>query len=377
MVETIVLFLILIVLAFIANISEKQRRKRGESTVATIASFGGIGLLHVLIFFAGIGAQVGALALRTADTNTLSDSFADAGLPATLAQTLQDINLDMIAIGLWLPSLIGLLVLIPFVRRMLGKVWRRFEPANHVHAIALSLSMLAATNLLITLGVGLEFLSESLAVAAEQAAASGDTSGAMDMLGTAWVQNIMTVLLAMFGVGFIVRRGLSETFDRLGLKIPTLKQVGLAIGLGFVAVLVLGGGITLAESFGLGDDAVNELSEELYAPFFASLWGVVTVGLAAGSGEETFFRGAVQPIFGRFTTAFLFAIVHGNYGFSIVTLAIFLVGYLLGWVRDRYNTTTAMIMHATYNMIQALGAYIVGQNPEWLEQFSSAVIQLF
>ena len=67
---------------------------------------------------------------------------------------LQVESLPLIGLGIWLPSALGILMLLPPVRRL----WARIIPIDSespVHAVALSLSMLVVVNLLLTLGVGL------------------------------------------------------------------------------------------------------------------------------------------------------------------------------------------------------------------------------
>lgn len=56
-------------------------------------------------------------------------------------------------------------------------------------------------------------------------------------------------------------------------------------------------------------------------------------------------------------TSLLFALLHSQYGVSFATVAVFGVGLILGLLRQRANTTTAMIAHAVYNMSLGLIAY--------------------
>ncbi|MCX6043262.1 MAG: CPBP family intramembrane metalloprotease, partial [Caldilinea sp.] len=83
--------------------------------------------------------------------------------------------------------------------------------------------------------------------------------------------------------------------------------------------------------------------------------------LAAGIGEEALFRGALLPRFGRVYTALLFALLHSNYGITLSTVVVLLLGLMLGWLATRYNTTTAMIAHAVYNSTLALLAVTAAQ----------------
>jgi len=77
---------------------------------------------------------------------------------------------------------------------------------------------------------------------------------------------------------------------------------------------------------------VEALTEQLLGPLFSSLWGVATLGLAAALGEETLFRGALQPRFGLWATALIFALVHSNYGISLSTVVVFILGIVLGLI---------------------------------------------
>jgi uncharacterized protein len=72
--------------------------------------------------------------------------------------------------------------------------------------------------------------------------------------------------------------------------------------------------------------------------------------VGAAVGEETLFRGAMQPRFGLLLTTLVFALMHSQYGFSAATIIVFLVGLVLGFVRLRENTSSSMICHATYNI---------------------------
>jgi membrane protease YdiL (CAAX protease family) len=78
------------------------------------------------------------------------------------------------------------------------------------------------------------------------------------------------------------------------------------------------------------------------------------VGLSAGISEELLFRGAVQPRLGLVVTAFLFAVAHLQYGLSLATVEILIIGLVLGLVRQRTSTTICMIIHASYNTVGTL-----------------------
>ena len=84
---------------------------------------------------------------------------------------------------------------------------------------------------------------------------------------------------------------------------------------------------------------------------------VDTLGLAfllaatAAVGEEIAFRGALQPVFGFWPTAILFALTHMQYTLTPAALIIFGVAIVFGWIRQRFSTTMAIFTHFFYNFI--------------------------
>lgn len=168
--------------------------------------------------------------------------------------------------------------------------------------------------------------------------------------------------IALLGVGFGVRRSPRETLARLGYGPISLKHLGL------VALFVVG-----AFALALGTDFLfSELQPELYrdvgrvsrtlfdpqglSPVSAVLFALL-IGLGAGLGEETLFRGAVQPVLGILPTSLLFASMHVQYGPSLLLGYIFLLSVGLGLLRRYINTTASFVAHATYNTITILAAY--------------------
>ena len=87
---------------------------------------------------------------------------------------------------------------------------------------------------------------------------------------------------------------------------------------------------------------------------FDTVWEWFLLAAAAGLGEELLFRGALQPIFGLIPTSIIFAVSHVQYGLTPATLAIFLLSLILGIIRQRSNTTVAILVHAGYNFILGL-----------------------
>ena len=346
MTSILLLFGFLSLILLLANRADVERRREEGSSLAKLLAYGLIVLIQLCVFIAGIGAQLFGVLLRgeTGGEILNNPAIADIGV------NLDSIDFNIVGAGLWVPALLGLLVLLPPVRRLLSNILS-IDKASHVHAIALSMTTMILPNLFVFLGVGLENVTGALAAGAGENAAS-------QLITTTWAQNLGFFVMGLIGVGWLTHRSLGESFARLKLTRLSFKELVIGFGFGLLALVVLGVFTAAADAMGLGDPVVDALSEELYGPFFESFIGIMTVGLAAAWGEETVFRGALQPKFGRIFTSLIFAIVHGNYGLSMVTLAIFGVGYLLGYIRDRYSTTTSMVTHATFNSVQALIAWL-------------------
>ena len=173
------------------------------------------------------------------------------------------------------------------------------------------------------------------------------------------------VAVALAGVGLGVRRGLRETLSRLGYGPISPKQIGV------VALFIAG-------AFGLSVAAdalfaatqpdlyrtVGELSDSLFNPQglgpVAAVAFAFMIGVGAALGEETLFRGAVQPMLGIPLTSILFASMHIQYGPSALLAYIFVLSIGLGLLRRHINTTASFIAHAGFNTLGVLLSYIFG-----------------
>jgi membrane protease YdiL (CAAX protease family) len=89
-----------------------------------------------------------------------------------------------------------------------------------------------------------------------------------------------------------------------------------------------------------------------------TLMAATIVGVTAGVGEETLFRGLIQPVFGIVPTALLFALIHIHYGLTVLLIELFIVGLFLGFVRYRWNTTAAIIVHAGFDFFAILSSLL-------------------
>lgn len=171
--------------------------------------------------------------------------------------------------------------------------------------------------------------------------------------------------IALLGVGAGIRRNLRETLDRLGYNPISVKQLG-------VVVLFVGGAFALsvaAEALfaNLQPDLhrqVGEISDNLFnprglSPVSAVLFALL-VGVGASLGEETLFRGAVQPVLGIALTSVLFATMHVQYGPSLLLVYVFLLSIGLGLLRRHINTTASFLAHTGYNSLGIVVSYFFG-----------------
>ncbi len=154
--------------------------------------------------------------------------------------------------------------------------------------------------------------------------------------------------LALGAVGFLVSRNLGETLTRLGLRPPRPAHYGVAV-LGIVALYLLNaGGEALQRAWLPGLWESDQRINHLLAGGLG-VGGGVLLGVSAGVGEELAMRGALQPRLGLALTSLVFAGLHVHYSwFGMAT--IFLLGVLLGLIRDRTSTTVAVLVHGLYDI---------------------------
>jgi len=172
--------------------------------------------------------------------------------------------------------------------------------------------------------------------------------------GSLWANLAGLCLLALGGVGFLVRRDLRSTLERLGLR-PLRPSHLAVIAIGVPALFALNSGAeqlqrTYLPALWESDQRVNQM--------LVSGLGrgeTLLLGLSAGIGEEIALRGALQPLLGLLPTSALFAALHVQY--SWLGMAVILVlGLLLGWIRQRTSTTTAIAVHALYDIVAVVTA---------------------
>lgn len=204
-----------------------------------------------------------------------------------------------------------------------------------------------------------------LALAHNLAPASGTSSVADSVARPQTTSDLVAgqvpfVMLAIASVGPGVRRGARETLERLGLLPlrPWWWLLGIAAG---VAVVKGGGHVyDLVNSFTPADCRLQQqrVFQHLAGP--ARHWyGQLAIGIAAGTGEELLFRGALQPRIGILLASLLWASFHLQYTChglpSASNLYILLLGLVFGVLRTWFGLGTSIAAHTAYDVTILLG----------------------
>jgi membrane protease YdiL (CAAX protease family) len=346
----LMIFIPLGLILLLANLSQRRRERNEPYQGLAVLAYGLVVLIYILAVLLVLSL---VMLIQAAQSPEYQQMLESAGI--TLPEQIPIASVWTLLAGVIVPSIIGCLCLTPPVRQWVSQ-FLPIDPYHPVHAVSLSMTMFVIINLMVTLGIGLENL---VGMVRESPTDSSVTVSA------AWVQAGMFCVLALIGVGMWVRRDWMQSMHRIGLTGLTLQQtvMGVLIAVGMV-ILVLALEFVASQLGVEPDQDVEDLTRELIGPLFESPLGIVTLGVSAALGEEMIFRGAMQPRFGLLYTALLFALVHSNYGITFSTGIVLLLGLVLGWVRMRQNTSTAMVVHAVYNMTLGLLVYFGVQSLE-------------
>jgi membrane protease YdiL (CAAX protease family) len=334
--DQLLLFLPFLLPIVVANFSERHRRSPYRARDPRTSS-----ILDVVLRFSPHGMLIAInMGLMGLAGLSLLNALAQVLMPEVVEPGALEVNWLAVAAACLLTSLLAFLPLIPHVRRWLAR-WLPIDPDSLVHMTALAFAIYQ-----IGLSLG-------------QMALIGDLENLIDaeLALTVWdvlLSGVPLALFALLGVGFVIRRDGQGTWDRLGLRRPTWRQ--LVAGAGITALL-LGFDFLVNWSWQEVDpggyDLLQQVSENIFGGL-ATVAGALALGLSAGISEELLFRGAVQPRLGLLLATLLFAIGHLQYGLTVATLEVFVIGVVLGVVRNRTHTTLCILIHAAYNTIGTL-----------------------
>lgn len=334
--DQLLLFLPFLVPVIVANFSERHRispYNAQDPRTGTILDVALRYLPHTLLAVINLGL-VGLAGL------SLLNALAQLLLPEMVEPVALDVNWFAVALACLLTCLLASLPLIPHIRRWLAR-WLPIDPNSLVHMTALSFAVYQ-----IGLSLG-------------QMALIGDLENLIqaELALTVWdvlLSGIPFLLFALAGVGLLIRRDGRSTWGRLGLFRPNWRQLLAGAG---ITILLLAFDFFVNWAWQELDptsyDLLERVSENIFGQL-ATVAGALALGVSAGISEELLFRGAVQPRMGLLLTAVLFAVGHLQYGLTVATLEVFVIGLVLGLVRNRSNTTICILVHAAYNTVGTL-----------------------
>jgi membrane protease YdiL (CAAX protease family) len=95
---------------------------------------------------------------------------------------------------------------------------------------------------------------------------------------------------------------------------------------------------------------------EIIRPLKLNNMEIVIISVCAGVGEELFFRGAIQPLLGIWTTSILFVLLHGylnpfNLPLTYYGIYMVLVIGVMGLFTEHLGILTAIIAHVLIDYI--------------------------
>jgi membrane protease YdiL (CAAX protease family) len=316
------------VLAVLAQWSRKSRRAE-------------ISLWIVLLFASLLVLGAGTLLVAARLSGEVPAEIYQPGLLAITAGAV-------LAAGL-----VGVTLCVPTLLKIVGRRPPTFVTDPPVLLALWLYAMVLLTNNLIGI-FGFDQLEEI-------GAFSLGTGGSLPV-GLLLASQLPFVVVAVLGVGAGVRRSLRPTLARLGYG--PLGPKGISV----VAVFVVGAFAVSVVADGLFREVqpelyreVGEISGTLFDPRGMGVGTAVLfallIGVGAGLGEETLFRGAVQPVLGILPTSVLFASMHVQYGPSLLLGYIFVLSVGLGFLRRRFNATASFLAHAGYNFVSVMAAY--------------------
>ncbi len=191
-----------------------------------------------------------------------------------------------------------------------------------------------------------------LLLSATQAPATSVIGPAERLLGLLALTAVYLSVAAL-GVGWRTERDWRAVLRRLGIRAPGRFDwlAGVCGGIGlFMAASLATALWESAVSPGLFE-LQTARARDIFESFSGTLLAGASLAFLSALGEETLFRGALQPVFGIPLTAGLFAATHMQYAFTPALLIIFVAGSGFGILRLRLGTGAAIIAHAVYNFI--------------------------
>ena len=325
-------FVILAMLIYLAR--DRHPAFRWAAGIWLLILVGGIAVVT-----AGFGA-LSILPVEVLDTGDLSSGAIDPALAAEVA---------LLLLGVIVAALASLAGLSRRFRAWLAR-YLPFSQNSLLHSAALvvilALTLIPPVPLLVT-GVPPYLSPQFIELLTESGGLLVDTV-TLNAYTLFW-----TIVGSFFIAGACVRRTPREALMRLGLVRPAGREVLLAIIAAFALVVAfhfIDPALAALVGF-LGLPVTDTGAVNLLFAGTLTIPGIVMASIAAGFGEEVSIRGLLQPRFGIFLPALLFASLHAfQYSWDGL-VSVFLAGIVFGCIRKRSNTTTSAITHTVYDLV--------------------------
>lgn len=237
------------------------------------------------------------------------------------------------------------------VGAFLNRLGGSFKPDSQVHLVALLLMLAVVIWTLANfiMSGGVEGLAQDM---------TEDTLSAEDVI----FQAVLEIVITLLGVGLAIRRDIPQTLQRLGLQVPTGREVLWGAGIGVVLLVFMN---VFSQIWGtlVPVEVIEEQTSaaEALNLAFATLPLAFILSVSAAVGEEIWIRGGLQPIFGLWVSSLFFASLHIQVAFTPAILILFVVSLGMGWLRHRFSTMAAIVAHFCFNFIPlALLALSIG-----------------
>lgn len=292
-------------------------------------------LFDVLLFLLNVPILLAGLVFLLLPPELLGQFFILAG--SSFANT-RALGALLLLMAMW-----GFAIAFRPVRALIARLIP-LDAASPVHSLALLLTGYLVGNTALTLSQGgLDGLAET----AEPVA-----------IEFVVLSELLFAIVALLGVGFLIRRRGSGLLKRLGLESP--HPLHWLAGFVLIGALVVFQGIAGLVWALLNPDQAEILDavNSLLLQDFDTAWEWFLLALAAGVGEELLFRGALQPVLGLGLTSLLFTLIHVQYGFTPFLLIVLILAVILGLTRRYFSTTIAIFVHVGYNFVLGLLALL-------------------
>jgi membrane protease YdiL (CAAX protease family) len=268
-------------------------------------------------------------------------------------------------------TLLSAIGFVPGVRRLTARCIRGFDPDSFVHAVAL----VTVVGLTIVLFVPVAVTGEPPLLTIIRNFSGVDLGGEgkglteqlsdPDVLMDQVFSFVWLVPLGIMVVGWPLYRNLPAALRRVGLVIPESWQPVFGVLVATIMAFLMAGLVDPAIGWFWNRMHWAQTDEKAFEQLFqgvANPLGAVVIAVTAGIGEELFARGILQPRLGIVLSNLFFTSLHAaQYNWDAL-LSVFIIGLVLGVVRKKTNTTTAAVVHGTYDFLLVM-AQIYGFDP--------------